>query len=109
MSRGETSTQTTSRIFNGAVLTSMAILSLNVPDVVRGVDALRSTRERAHTLYSVKGSIESTLPHSYFAISDNPGVEQVILNSYEQLISSQRRASPHIEAIIFANLWDLYD
>lgn len=109
MSNEMTGTQTTSRFVNSAVLASVAVLSMSGPDAVRGIDAVRSARERTHTLYSVQGSPDPTLAHSFFSISYSPGVEQVILNAYEQLISSQQRASPNIEAIVFANLWDLYD
>ena len=103
-----TGTQTTSRLVNSAVLASMAVLSMSGSDF-RGIDPARSAREKTHTLFSVHGSPEPTYAHSFFSISHSPGVEQVILNAYEQLISSQQRASPNIEAIIFANLWDLYD
>lgn len=102
-------TQTTSRFVNSAVLASVAALSMSGPDAVRGIDAIRNAREKTHTLYSVLGSPEPTLAHGFFSISHSPGVEQVILNAYEQLISSQQRASPNIEAVVFANLWDLYD
>lgn len=108
MSKEITGTQTTGRFVNSAVLASMAVLSMSSADAVRG-DAVRSARERTHNLYSVPGNLEPTLAHSFFSISYNPGVEKVILNAYEHLISSQQRASPNIEAIVFANLWNLYD
>ena len=109
MSNEITGTQITSRFVNSAVLASMAVLSMSGPDAVRGIDAVRGAREKTHALYSVQGSPEPTLAHGFFSIAHSPGVEQVILNAYEQLISSQQRASPNIEAIVFANLWDLYD